>query len=150
MRKSSRSSLGNDAAPALADTGIVYALLDRSDAWHERARVGWERRADAIAVPAPVIVEVCQLLAYRIGPHAEREFLTSVARGDFPAQPLDAEDYVRAGELVGIYADLPLGFVDAAVVALAERLDVETVLTTDRRHFSVVRPRHMERLRLEP
>ena len=150
MRKSSRSSSAAGHGPALADTGIVYALLDRSDAWHERARIGWERRADAIAVPAPVIVEVCQLLAYRVGPRAEEGFLASVAKGEFPTAALEPEDYARAAELVGVYADLPLGFVDGSVVALAERLDVETVLTTDRRHFSVVRPRHRERLRLEP
>jgi hypothetical protein len=33
---------------------------------------------------------------------------------------------------------------------MAERLDITTILTTDRRHFGVVRPSHCERLRLVP
>jgi uncharacterized protein len=40
--------------------------------------------------------------------------------------------------LVERYADLPLGGVDAAVVAVAERLNVTEIATLDRRHFSVV------------
>lgn len=128
----------------------MYALLDRRDAWHERAKAAWERYADAVVVPAPVLVEVCQLLSVRIGPQAEQGFLGSVGRGEFPVLVVEAEDYARAAELVGVYADLALGFVDAAVVALAERFEAQVVLTTDRRDFSVVRPRHVERLRLEP
>jgi predicted nucleic acid-binding protein len=40
-------------------------------------------------------------------------------------------------ELVVRYADLPLGFADASVVACAERRRA-AVLTLDRRHFDVV------------
>jgi len=53
-------------------------------------------------------------------------------------------------ELVARYADLPLGTTDASVVALAERLGVDELATLDRRHFSVVRPRHVEALTLLP
>ncbi len=134
----------------VVDTGVVYALLDRSDAWHERARGAWERHGEALVVPAPVVVEVCQLLAYRLGAKAEHGFLAAAARGEFLVESLESEDYLRAAELVDLYADLPLGFVDAAVVAVAERLEVDRVLTTDRRHFSVIRPRHVQRLALEP
>lgn len=38
------------------------------------------------------------------------------------------------------YDDLPLGTVDAAVVAIAERLGADRIATLNRRHFSVVRP----------
>ena len=48
------------------------------------------------------------------------------------------------------YGDLPLGTTDATVVALAERLGVHEVATLDRRHFSVVRPRHVQALTLLP
>jgi len=53
-------------------------------------------------------------------------------------------------ELVDQYADFPLGGTDASVVALAERLGAETIVTLDRRHFGQVRPRHVERFRLLP
>jgi predicted nucleic acid-binding protein len=53
-------------------------------------------------------------------------------------------------ELVATYRDLPLGSVDASVIAAAERLDATEVATLDRRHFSVVRPRHEVALQLLP
>lgn len=53
-------------------------------------------------------------------------------------------------DLVEQYDNLPLGGSDASVVALAERLGVTTVMTLDRRHFSVVRPRHVATFTLLP
>ncbi|WP_322754774.1 hypothetical protein [Frankia sp. Cas3] len=53
-------------------------------------------------------------------------------------------------ESVRRYADFPLGVVDAAVITLAERLGVRQVAMLDRRHFSVVRPRHIEAFTLVP
>ena len=53
-------------------------------------------------------------------------------------------------ELVESYADLPLGGTDASVIALAERFGVTTLLSLDRRHFSVVRPRHVGAFDLLP
>jgi uncharacterized protein len=52
-------------------------------------------------------------------------------------------DYGLMSGLVAQYEELPLGGVDAAVVAIAERLGLAEVATLDRRHFSVVRPRHV-------
>jgi predicted nucleic acid-binding protein len=49
-------------------------------------------------------------------------------------------DWLRIAELVARYDDLPLGTVDASVVATAERLEVAEVATFDRRHFTVVQP----------
>jgi predicted nucleic acid-binding protein len=49
-------------------------------------------------------------------------------------------DWLRIAELVWRYRDLPLGTVDASVVAAAERLRIREVATLDRRHFTVVRP----------
>lgn len=51
-------------------------------------------------------------------------------------------DWVRIAELVEQYADFPLGGTDASVVALAERLGTDLVITLDRRHFGAIRPRH--------
>ncbi len=89
-------------------------------------------------VPAPVVVEVCQLLESRQGIRAQAAFLASLG------------DYTRAAHLVEQYADLPLGAVDAAVIAVAERLRVTEVATLDRRHFNVVRPAHVDAFTLLP
>jgi predicted nucleic acid-binding protein len=59
-------------------------------------------------------------------------------------------DWLRIAELVATYRDLPLGTVDASVVAAAERLGTDTIATIDRRHFSVVRPAHTPAFDLVP
>ncbi len=63
---------------------------------------------------------------------------------------LDGEDYAACGHSVRAYADLALDFVDASVVAIAERLEEDTIATLDRRHFSAVRPLHFEAFTLVP
>lgn len=63
---------------------------------------------------------------------------------------MHASDPIRIAELVAQYRDLPLGTVDASVIAVAERLDTIEVATLDRRHFSVVRPRHEVAFQLLP
>lgn len=90
------------------------------------------------------------LLNRDAGAEVEALFLDALAAGDFvPVDVLDT-DYRRAAEPVRQYGDLPLGTTDASVVALSERLRVNEIATLDRRHFSVVRPRHVPALTLMP
>lgn len=103
-----------------------------------------------LLVPGTVVAEVGYLLNREAGPDVEALFLTALADGDFTPIDLTADDYRRAAELVTTYADLPLGTTDATVIALAERVGVDEVATLDRRHFSVVRPRHVPGLTLLP
>ena len=90
------------------------------------------------------------LLGTRLGPEAEIRFLGDLAAGNLIAEPVLASDWIRIAELTGAYRDLPLGAVDASVVATAERLGERQVMTLDRRHFPVVRPRHTDALELLP
>ncbi|MFI7275489.1 type II toxin-antitoxin system VapC family toxin [Streptomyces sp. NPDC049879] len=94
------------------------------------------------------MTEVCWLLER--WPKVEAAFLAEVARRTFELVHLTPADLSRMGELVLQYADFPLGGVDASVIAVAERFDVNRVATLDRRHFSVVRPAHIAALTLLP
>ena len=85
--------------------------------------------------------EVSWAIEAQLGPRAESKFLAEVARGLQPVEHLTLSDIAGCADLVGQYADLRLGFVDASVVAVAERLNITTVATIDHRHFAVVRPR---------
>ena len=134
----------------LADTGALYALVNRSDAWHLRVRTWWKANREPILVPVTVIPEATYLIATRLGSSHEAAFVRGLGAGEVEIEPLLPEDITRAADVLATYADLPLGFVDASIVAMAERLDIDTLLTTDRRHFSVVRPAHVPRLRLVP
>ena len=103
-----------------------------------------------LLLPQLVIAEVVYLIETRLGWSAEVRFLGDLASGNLLTEPVLAGDWIRIAELVGRYHDLPLGTVDASVVALAERLGVRTVATLDRRHFSVVRPKHVPAFEILP
>jgi uncharacterized protein len=97
-----------------------------------------------------VITEVAYLLATRLGVEPEVRFLGDLAAGEFSIDPVPAGDWLRIAELVATYRDLRLGTVDASIVAASERLGVTEVATIDRRHFEVVRPRHVDAFTLLP
>ena len=101
-------------------------------------------------MPSLVITEVACFIGTRLGADIEVRFLGDLASGDLIAEPVAPSDWLRIAELVHTYRDLPLGTVDASVVATAERLDVTEVATIDRRHFSVVRPSHCTAFDLVP
>jgi uncharacterized protein len=97
-----------------------------------------------------VISEVVYLLATRIGWQPEVRFLGDLASGAFTLEPVHPADLVRMAELVARYHDLPLGSVDASVIAAAERRGIAAVATLDRRHFSIVRPKHTDTFQMLP
>lgn len=101
-------------------------------------------------IPTPVVAEVGYLLGTKADARTEALFLRLLADGDFAVEPPTRADYGRVADLVEQYADLPLGTTDAAVIAVAERLNVTEVATLDHRHFTVVRPDHVKSLTLLP
>jgi uncharacterized protein len=101
-------------------------------------------------VPILVVTEVAYLLATRLGHGAEVRFLGDLASGSFAISEVDPADWLRIAELVSTYRDLPLGTVDASIVAAAERLSVMTIATLDRRDFGTVRPNHVPAFELLP
>jgi predicted nucleic acid-binding protein len=129
---------------------MLIALMDEDDAWHARARDWFAATTDHVVVPSTVVQETAYLLGDRQGPRIESGFLRAVASGEFRFEPVNEVDIARAADLVDAYADFPLGFVDASIVAVAERLDISSLLTTDRKHFGVVRPVHCKRFKLLP
>jgi len=109
-----------------------------------------ESHPGPLVVPALVVTEAAYLIATRLGTDAEVGFLGDLAAGAFTVEPVDPADWLRIAELVNRYRALPLGTVDASVVATAERLGIVKVATVDRRCFSVVRPRHAEAFAIRP
>jgi predicted nucleic acid-binding protein len=136
--------------PLVLDTGPILALLDAADPDHERCVELVERLGEDLVVPAPVLVEVDYWTLKLLGHGAWGTFVEDVVAGAYRLEPLEPSDLRRAAELERTYEKLDLGLVDAAVIAICERLEEPKVATLDRRDFSVVRPRHVERLRLLP
>jgi predicted nucleic acid-binding protein len=134
----------------LVDAGPLYAYIDADDAHHERCAALLTGHPGPLAVPVLVVAEVAYLVATRLGPEAEVRFLGDLAAGNFVTVPVEDADWLRIAELVARYRDLPLGTIDASVVAAAERTHTPTVATLDRRHFGVVRPAHIASFELVP
>lgn len=122
----------------LLDTGIVYAYYDRSDDWHERARALIEGEQRGLILPSPAIPEIDHLLGHRLGHESRLVFYAGIVDGYYLTVDLPREAYARVADLNRQYPKLQLGFVDAAIVALAEALGLARVATTDRRHFTPV------------
>ena len=70
--------------------------------------------------------------------------------GAYRVEELRQEDYRRIREICDQYADADVGFVDAAVLAVVERLNEPKLATLDQGHFRLLRPRHVDALRLVP
>jgi predicted nucleic acid-binding protein len=87
----------------------------------------------------PVIVEVDQLLRARVRRDAGAAFLTAIARGEHAVDFMTQGLLRRAAEIDSRYRDLDLGFVDAAVMAYAERHDLP-ILTFDFEDFRAAPP----------
>lgn len=97
-----------------------------------------------------MLPEVDHLARTHIGPEAFAAFLGDIRRGSYDVEDLVAADYDRIDELLETYRDLGVGFVDAAVLAVVERLGETKLATLDRRHFAAMRPRHRMSLELLP
>jgi predicted nucleic acid-binding protein len=132
------------------DTGPLYAALDRDDADHRASRRLIETATEPLVVPAPVLVEVDYWIHTRLHPGVLVALLNDIVEGAYRVVELLPDDYRRVQELCDRYADADIGFVDAAVLAVVERLQEPKLATLDRRHFSLLRPRHVDALQLLP
>lgn len=134
----------------LVDTGPLYAYVDEGDRNHAASVELFQTHPGALVAPVLAIGEAAYLIGRWLGPAAEVRYLGDVARGTFSVEAVHPTDWVRIAQLVARYRDFPLGTADASVVAAAERLGIRRVATFDRRHFSVVRPRHVDAFELLP
>jgi predicted nucleic acid-binding protein len=134
----------------ICDTGPLYAAMDRADIDHEICKRFLSESSERLLVPAPVVVELEWLASSSLGLAPFSSFLADVQADDMTIVDLIRADYVRVRELLTTYADLNLGFVDASVVAILERLDERKLATLDHRHFATIRPKHTDAIELLP
>jgi uncharacterized protein len=126
------------------------ATFDRNDPDHEPCAQLLAEVRGVRVVPAPVLVEFDYFAARELDRRAVTTMIDEIRHGNYRVEDLTDSDYQRVGELLDTYADLCVGFVDAAVLAIVERLRESKLATLDHRHFSVMRPRHVDALELLP
>ena len=126
----------------LVDTGILLALANKRDANHQATVTLLSSLREALLVPTPVLTEAAYLMNRVLGVEAEARLIASLGHGEMQIEEVTRADCLRAADLLRVYNDANIGFVDAALVAIAERLKIQRLLTIDRRHFETIRPRH--------
>ena len=123
----------------VADSGGVYAIYDGRDQHHERVAAFLRTHAPKILIPAPLLGELGYMLAEWLGEAAVVQFLEDLADGAFTLIELTPGDIELAVATLAKYPRLRLGLCDAWVIAMAQRLSIDRILTVDRKHFRVVR-----------
>lgn len=134
---------------ALLDTGFLLAVIDADDNLHAACTVALEAES-APLLPDVVLPELAYLILRELGYPALATLLRSVASGELVQVKATPQDLARAAEILERYADNHVDFVDCAIVAMAERLNLSKILTVDRRHFTVFRPKHCDYFEIAP
>jgi uncharacterized protein len=132
------------------DTGVSLALLNGEDRYHAPCVDLVNNTRETLVVPVATLAELNYWVRKRMSVQVWRTFVEDIEAGTYRLEPVTEDDLVRAAELEVLYEDLRLGFIDAGVIALCERLREPKVATIDRRDFSVVVPRHVPSLELLP
>lgn len=134
---------------ALLDTGFLLAVLDADDNLHAACAAALELETNPI-LPDVVLPELAYLILRELGYPILTGFLRSVAAGELVLAQSTLQDLARAADILEKYADNRVDFVDCAIVAMAERLNLTKVLTVDRRHFTIFRPNHCDYFEIAP
>lgn len=121
------------------DTGFLYALADRSDAWHQRALAQVNTAQEGWLTTWSVLTETTHLLQRRLGTEFAIALMREVADGALHVWEIAPAARTRMPTLMQRYANLPMDLADASMVLLAEHLGHGRILTTDQRDFGAYR-----------
>lgn len=136
---------------AVVDSGFIYALIDSDDHFHRKAWALLKQRRWDLRLPPETFTEVFHIRVQRAAgvsgrasvTHAFAEALRWLTGGESPfvLEEMVFEDYACVARLLDQYADANIDYVDAMVLATAERLNTRVVMTTDERDFRRYVPR---------
>ncbi|MGD1903406.1 MAG: type II toxin-antitoxin system VapC family toxin [Geitlerinemataceae cyanobacterium] len=131
------------------DTGFVVALLNDRDRNHQAAARTYSQQG-VIAMSQTVLSEAAYMLRLRTNRDRVVQWLRAFRVSRYQVTPVTQVDLDRVADILEQYRDSRIDFVDASVMAVAERLGVCRILTLDRRDFGLFRPRHCESFEILP
>jgi predicted nucleic acid-binding protein len=132
----------------LLDTGPLVAILVASDHRHRLCVETFATISPPLLTCWPVLTEAAWLLRKQYRP-VDR-LADAHTGGMFEFLPLEGDDLIEIAAIMRRYEDSGIQFADAALAHLAERENIHTVFTTDRRDFSILRLKRNRALRLIP
>ncbi len=121
----------------LLDTGPLVAFLDRSERNHQRCVDFFKTFRGRLLTTEPVLTETIYLL----GPNFfnQKPALDFILMGGAELISLSPALLKRSAQLMAKYADVPMDFADASLVALAEERGITEIVTLDKKDFGVYR-----------
>lgn len=134
----------------IVDSSFLISMINQLEKHHDECVQVVNNLQVKFIIPVTVLPEVTYLLARRLGHHVMRDFVRQLIHSNWHIENLSGNDLERVHELLSVYKDSTLVFADATIIAMAERLDVNTILTLDRRDFRMVRPLHVDYFNLRP
>jgi hypothetical protein len=132
----------------LVDAGPLVALFSAKDRSHSPCAEAMQALRYAPLTCWPVVTEAAWLLRHRLDWLGA--LLSAIERGFIEICALDARDLGGVRECMKQYGSLSPQFADACLVHLAEREEIDTIFTLDRRDFSVYRTKRGKTFRLLP
>ncbi len=136
------------AERVLIDTGPIVAILSKNDEHHDRCSKALTILTPPLLTCWPVVTEAAWLLRRR--PDAVIKMFDGFHGGFFALLPLNADALPAIAALMKRHESCALQLADAAMAYLAERENIRTVFTTDRRDFSVIRLKRNRALKIIP
>jgi uncharacterized protein len=136
------------AASALIDTGVVLALLDRSDKWHKPCVEIYNRASLPLLTTEAVLAEVFHLTYRNL--HDVHGVWTLVRSGAIRLASIEHDELPSIRALMDEYADRPMDFADATLVHLAARESLSVILTVDHDDFETYRIAGRKRFTILP
>jgi len=122
-------------------TSVLYSLMNNRDKNHKLVKDFFLKNNSVYYIlPSTIIPELCYLINTKLGPYFELKFLEEINQ-NFNLEPIKDEDIFRIIEILKKYDTLNIGYVDASIVAISERLKINKILTLDRKHFEAIAPR---------
>lgn len=115
--------------PVLLDTGVIVALLDRSERHHQRVVELVSSLQAPLVTCEAVVAESCYLLRKLHG--APAAILRNVDRGIFQLPYRLVESAQRLVRFLDKYAEVPIALADARLIDMATELGTGRILTLD-------------------
>ncbi len=134
----------------ICDTSGLVAYFDRSDKYHSAVSDAIESDYGPFIISPYVVAELDYIVVTRRGIDAEIAMLEELSSDAWKLATFDASAIASARQIVERYRDQKIGLTDASLSILADVYHTSSILTLDRRHFSVIRPASGKAFQLLP
>jgi predicted nucleic acid-binding protein len=128
----------------IVDTSFLVSLTSTKERHHAACVQVAQGLTSRLIVPITVLPETTHLIAKRLSHRAMRAFIGEMLSPQWNIENVTIADFERAKHVLDIYHDAKLDFTDGSIVAIAERMNIDTILTLDRRDFYMIRPLHTD------